>query len=82
MTKLVCLLVAERPCPHTLSRKDACSVCGAAVWRALSSPAEAEAEAICGGCLPQELRKEMEITLAPPTPEQLVDVLRYRSNLN
>ena len=73
MTKLVCLLVADRPLPHTPSVEDFCSVCGKAVWRALSSPAEAEA--ICNVCLPKEIRGE--ITLSPPSPEQIDDILRH-----
>jgi len=72
--KLVCFRVVDLAVPHTASREDACSVCGEAVWRALSSPGNVKA--ICSVCLQSETRGR-KVTIESPTPEQIEDALRH-----
>jgi len=69
---LICLPIVSACLPHLLSVPDKCSLCGQAVWRALSSPNKVQA--ICVECAQRAIAQEGEIVVMPPTAKQINEV--------
>jgi hypothetical protein len=73
-TVLVCSRVADVPTTHVPSRVGSCSLCGAKVWVALSSPfAQAR---WCARCATDEMPDGVEFEEI--TEAQRADVVAYR----
>lgn len=72
---LVCLRTADLVRPHAPSSEGQCSMCGASIWVAKSSP-EAMIEMCLPCASPYVLDKDAKIE--PITQKQIDDVVRYR----
>lgn len=57
---------------HTIVTVDHCCLCGRAVWRSASS--RSDLKAICAPCGLEQMGEQDEITIMPPTREQLADI--------
>ena len=74
-TALLCNRVADTDGPILASVVDKCEWCGAAVWRALSSP---KADAICCLRCIRTLDPNFKQRAVGPTGEQLRDIARMK----
>jgi hypothetical protein len=69
---LVCTRIVKGRVPELLSVRERCTVCGAKVWRATSSPEGKRI--VCVPCAIEIFKKEEEIVVAPPSEAQLREI--------
>jgi Zn ribbon nucleic-acid-binding protein len=68
LTFIVCIRVIDLDEPRIVSWKDTCSQCRKQVWRADAVSVD---KVLCVQCATDLMRKEKDITIMPPTKEQL-----------
>lgn len=71
----VCVALSEMSRPHVPSRIARCWRCGTKVWVAPSTPILAVPT--CTACSLVLMAEDDDVTILPPTPEQLRELDRY-----